>query len=78
MWILEITVIGFLFGEQAIRFDGVYQEKFKTEQACIDFKVSDEATREVPRLERSARRHLNDRSANVTVKFECVVDGEKA
>lgn len=77
-WILEITVIGFLFDEEAIRFDGVYKEKFATEQACNDFKKSDEVLSEKPKLERIARRHMNDRHGEVTIKLECVVDGEPA
>lgn len=80
LWILQITVIGFLMGEAALQFDGVYKEKFNTEQTCNEFKVSEDVENEGIKLKRIARRHLNDRNADVTVKFECVVEmsGEPA
>ncbi len=79
LWILQITVIGFLLGDPALQFDGVYQEKFKTEEACKEFIHSTEVIKEIPRLKNTARRHLNDRFADVSVTFECVMDaGEPA
>lgn len=80
LWILEITVIGFLFGEPALQFDGIYKEKFITEKACNEFKQSSEVEDESVKLKRTARQHLNDRYADVTIKFECVVfqEGEPA
>lgn len=77
-WILEIIVTGFLMGEPALQFDGVHQDKFSTEKECNDFKITEDLHEEVLRISRIARRHLNDRNAEIRIKFNCVVDGEPA
>lgn len=78
LWILEITVIGFLLGEPVLQFDGVHQEKFDSEKACNDFQITEDLKDEMVRVSRLARRHLNDRNAEIKIRFKCVVDGEPA